>query len=91
MAEDSRKRSRALFRDIVIAIGIFVPLINYLHYLLQTYAGSVNVFYLQHSEQLTLLALTLVPLIVLRLVYAPACRVQRATAAIRPNKHNPHR
>jgi hypothetical protein len=65
-----------LLRDIMIAIGVFVPLINYIHHLLQTYAGSVNVFYLPHGEQLTLLALTLVPLVVLRLVFPPHCRVQ---------------
>jgi hypothetical protein len=68
-----------LVRDIIIAIGVFVPLINYIHHLLQSYAGSVNVFYLPHSEQLTLLALTLVPLIVLRLVYPPNCRIQSSS------------
>ena len=78
-----------LVRDIAIAIGIFVPLINYIYHLLQTYAGGVNVFYLSHGEQLTLLALTLVPLVVLRLVYGPNCRVQRVSATVKPNKNNP--
>jgi hypothetical protein len=78
-----------LLRDIIIAIGVFVPLINYIHHLLQSYAGSVNVFFLPHNEQLTLLALTLVPLAVLRLVYPPNCRVQPSTAAAQPNKNNP--
>jgi hypothetical protein len=81
-----------LLRDIIIAVGIFVPLINYIYQLLQTYAGGVNVLYLSHSEQLTLLALILVPLAVLRLVYAPICRVQSSAAAtVRPNKNNPRR
>lgn len=78
-----------LLRDIIIAVGVFVPLINYIQHLLHSYAGGVNVFYLPHDEQLTLLALTLVPLVVLRLVYAPNCRVQGSPAAARPNKNNP--
>lgn len=60
-----------LLRDIIIAIGVFVPLLIYVYRLLQSYAGSVNIFYLPLGEQLTLMALTLVPLLVLRLVYAP--------------------
>jgi hypothetical protein len=78
-----------LLRDVFISVGVFVPLINYIHQLLQTHAGSVNVFYLPHSAQLTLLALTLVPLLVLRLVYAPACRMQQSRAAVKTDKHHP--
>ncbi|WP_455212741.1 hypothetical protein [Kaarinaea lacus] len=78
-----------LVRDVIIAVGVFVPLMNYMQHLLQSYAGSVNVFYLPHNEQLTLLALTLVPLVVLRLVYTPHCRAQTTPATARPNKNNP--
>jgi hypothetical protein len=78
-----------LLRDIVIAIGVFVPLMGYINQLLQTHGGSVNVFYLPHGEQLTLLALILVPLLVLRLVYAPCWFRQSSAKAARnhPRRH----
>jgi hypothetical protein len=79
-----------LLRDVFISIGVFVPLIDHIHGLLQTYAGSVNVFILPHSEQLTLLALTLVPLLVLRLVYSPNCWIRQTAATEKADETDPH-
>ena len=76
----------ALLRDVFIAIGVFVPLLDYVHHLLQTYASPVNVFLLPSGEQFMLLALTMVPLVVLRLVFAPQCRVRPAVTS--SNKNN---
>lgn len=80
------RATTALLRDVFIAIGVFVPLLDYVHQLLQTYAGPVNVFLLPSGEQFMLLALTLVPLVVLRLVFTPHCHVRPAVTS--SNKNN---
>lgn len=65
---------RTHVRDIFIVTGLFVPLINYIYHLLQSYAGSVNVLHMDRSEQLILATLIVVPLLVLRMVYTTSCR-----------------
>lgn len=59
-------------KDIIIAGGVFVPLVDYVHRLLQDHPGGVNVLDLPYHQQFTLLALVMVPLLILRLVYAAA-------------------
>jgi len=75
---DMIKTAKRHIKDIVIAGGVFVPLIDYIHRILQNHPGGVNVLNLPHSQQLILLALVMAPLLILRLVYAPAfCRRNR--------------
>lgn len=74
---------RRHLKDIIIAAGVFVPLLDYLNQLLDSYGGSVNVLDLTGDEQFFLLALIVVPLLVLRLVYAPLS----CSKMTRPPKH----
>ena len=70
-------------KDIIIAAGVFVPLFDYMHHILQTYPHGVNVLFLPRSDQLILLALIIVPLLVLKLIYSPTlCRRKMNSAII---------
>ncbi len=77
MTEGVGKLLWDVVRDVVIAVGVFVPLIDFVYHLLQTHAGGVNVLHLPASDLLILLTLTLAPLALLRWVYAPDCRVPK--------------
>ena len=69
---------RKNIKDVIIAGGVFVPLFDYIYHLLQNHPSGINVLSLPPSQQMILLALTMVPLLILRLVYAPAfCRRNR--------------
>jgi len=73
-------------RDIVISIGVFVPLMNYVYHLLQSHPRGVNLLHLPMGDVLALLVLTLAPLALLRLVYAPYCPARKTPAG--PDNNN---
>jgi hypothetical protein len=70
MTEELKERIKA----IIIAGGVFVPLLDYIHHILLAHPGGIDILNLPHNQQFILLALILVPLLVLRIVFVPALR-----------------
>jgi hypothetical protein len=59
-------------KDIIIAGGVFVPLIDYVRHIMLASPQGLNVLDLPHNQQLILLALILAPLLILRIIYPSA-------------------
>ncbi|WP_455204782.1 hypothetical protein [Kaarinaea lacus] len=60
---------------VVIVSGVFIPLMVYVAHLVQVYGAGTNVLTIAFTEQVSLVALVVVPLLILRLLNLRTCKV----------------